>query len=664
MRRVSGRVTGGGGGANIVISDGHSVSTTDDSGRFSLSVEGPFVFLRRPTGLGADPWFVTATTVEPEFTLFPEHQQVPFRFTHITDLHISAPPPTGEPEIASSFLRLTEAGDLASFLAADDAAFVVATGDLTNQGTTEEYAGLLDAVASSNRRVHLLPGNHDHMNGVQSFVTTIGGAWENAADTRGYEHHLGPRWYSFDYAGVHFVALDWHSRILGIDGDAQLHWLEADLAHVDPSMPWILLFHDQPDHALMDALPRPPIATFSGHRHTNRSVMVNGVHHVNTPTAFFAGLDSSPPTYRVAQWDGAELTIETVSSGSAHIHQPCYCPRTGCVIVGAQDGVEAMDVHTLGRSWMAELDAPVRGRPVMVESTVVAVTVTGRMVGIDARTGSLLWHVDSSDPLHQWAFNDPATDGSVVIAGDSNELSCVEISTGSLRWRIPGIASGTNIVARASCVVVDGLVLGGFWPGSPPRFALDITNGAVVWTHPSTGPSIADEFTGPSPHATPALDPGTGLVIIPCAARVDAVDPRTGEIAWSARLPTFFNLASPVITEVGIALTLPGRGITMLDRISGVQRWRADISGPAPIAMVPYERAPSSPAFAAPCVAGDALALPGLDGSLRILDQEDGSCRKEISIGVPVAAPPLSVGELLVVRGTDGSLHVVDAGSL
>jgi hypothetical protein len=58
------------------------------------------------------------------------------------------------------------------------------------------------------------------------------------------------------------------------------------------------------------------------------------------------------------------------------------------------------------------------------------------------------------------------------------------------------------------------------------------------------------------------------------------------------------------------------------------------------------------------------LALPGLDGSLRILDQEDGSCRKEISIGVPVAAPPLSVGELLVVRGTDGSLHVVDAGSL
>jgi outer membrane protein assembly factor BamB/predicted MPP superfamily phosphohydrolase len=658
MGENSGRVNGGGAVAGIVVSDGYSVTTTDDSGRFALPAVGPFVFVTRPTGFGADPWFVATSTSEPEFTLEPETQPVPFRFAHITDLHLSSPAPPGESEVASSFLRLGGPDDLAGFLDATNADFVVATGDLTNQGIEPEYAALAGVVARSGKRIHLVPGNHDHMNGLHDFVTTSEGALENAADTAGYEENIGPRWYSFDYGGVHFVSIDWHTWTLGLDRQAQTAWLTADLAHVPADMPWILLFHDQPDQVLMDLLPRPPVATFSGHRHTDRTFVLNGVLHVNTPTVFFAGLDSSPPTHRIAQWDGTRVTTETVTGGHAHVHQPAYCARERCVVVGSDGGVEAVDADTLDRRWTAPLDAPVRGRPVTVGSTVVAVTVTGDMVALDASEGSLLWSLDSSDPLHRWTFNDLCTDGTVVIAGDSTELICVDATSGELRWRVADIASRTNIVARAACVIVDDLVVGGFWPGNPPRFALGIEDGMEVWVLPPSGGSFADEFTGPSPHATPTFDPVTGLVVTTSAARVDAADPRSGEAAWSTGLPTFFNLASPVVTHAGIALTLPGRGVVMLDRSSGAERWRVDISGPAPFPMIPYERSPSSPVFAAPCVAGDALVLPGLDGSLRILELHDGSCRTVIPVGVPVAAPPLEVDGRVFVRGTDSSLHV------
>jgi outer membrane protein assembly factor BamB len=662
MGEVSGRVTGfdADGGA-VVVSDGHSVTTTDGAGRFTLPAEGPFVFVRRPTGWTADPWFVAASTAEPEFVLHRQDQPVPFRFTHITDLHISVPPPDAPSHGAAGPLRLTSPDTLSAFLAAQDADFVVATGDLTNRGTSEEFAALVDVVGRAPVIVHLLPGNHDHMNGLSSFVTTSMGSVENAADTRGYEEHVGPRWYSFDHGGVHFVALDWHSWVLGLDAEVQMAWLEADLAHVDTDVPWILLFHDQPEQTLMDRLPRPPVATFSGHWHTDRTMGWNGTRHVNTPTPFFAGLDSSPPTYRMARWSGTALTIETVAGGAARVSRPALCANTGCVVVGSDAGVEAFSSETLDPRWKAALDAPVRGTPAVVATTVVVTTVTGRMVALDARDGAMQWDLDSPDPLHQWGFNDPTTDGSVVIAGDFEELRCVEVTSGAVRWRVRGMGARTNLVARASCVIADGLVVGGFWPGTP-RFALDLTDGITVWADPPAGPSFADAFTGPSPQATPAVDAATGLVIVPCAGRVDALDPQTGETAWGARLPIFFNLASPVVTRAGIVLTLPGRGVTMIDRHSGERLWSVDISGPAPFPMIPYERVASSPVFAAPCVVDDTVVLPGLDGVLRVLDLDDGAPRRELPVGVPVAAPPLSVDGRVIVRGTDSSLRVVYLG--
>ena len=178
-------------------------------------------------------------------------------------------------------------------------ASVVATGDLTDLGLDEEYAALRAARDASPVPLHLLPGNHDHMNGMVTGTVSRNGYALHTADPAGYERNIGPRWYSYDLPGLHVVALDWHTHELGIDHEAQDTWIRADLESIPADTPWILLSHDQPWHTILDGLPRQPIATFSGHRHTSRVVDIDGTLHVNTPTSLFGAIDFSPPSFRV-----------------------------------------------------------------------------------------------------------------------------------------------------------------------------------------------------------------------------------------------------------------------------------------------------------------------------------------------------------------------------
>ncbi|WP_462188028.1 metallophosphoesterase, partial [Frankia sp. CcWB2] len=301
----------------VLVSDGRTVTTSATDGTFSLAAAGPFVFLTRPAGYAADRWFAPAAEESVTFTLTPVPVAFPYRFVHVSDLHLrdpaldhtlfSRPAELGSAQALSEFLaRVTErAGEVSS---------VIVTGDLTDFGSDEEFELLRGAVSTSPLPVHLLPGNHDHIAnnpGLFDMRITRTGYLMHSADPAGYERNLGPRWYSFDLPGLHVVALDWLTHELGLDHEAQDAWLRADLASIPPQTPWILLSHDQPWRSVLDGLPRPPAATFSGHRHVSRVVEVDGTLHVSTPTALFGSLDYTPPSFRVVTWDGQKITLHT-----------------------------------------------------------------------------------------------------------------------------------------------------------------------------------------------------------------------------------------------------------------------------------------------------------------------------------------------------------------
>ncbi|GBE58410.1 calcineurin-like phosphoesterase [bacterium BMS3Abin01] len=93
------------------------------------------------------------------------------------------------------------------------AGFIVDNGDLTNNGTVAELELYRSFTESSGIRFYSVIGNHD-----------LGPVLAGEA----YREVIGPLYYSFDYAGDHFIVVDNADLFKGIDTE-QLQWLIRDL---------------------------------------------------------------------------------------------------------------------------------------------------------------------------------------------------------------------------------------------------------------------------------------------------------------------------------------------------------------------------------------------------------------------------------------------------
>ena len=91
---------------------------------------------------------------------------------------------------------------------------MVDTGDVSSGGSRDQLERYRDLTDGSGLRFYSVPGNHDVGRGGRS------DAWTNI---------IGATYFSFDYAGDHFVVVDNADDRTGIDAE-QLQWLDTDLA--------------------------------------------------------------------------------------------------------------------------------------------------------------------------------------------------------------------------------------------------------------------------------------------------------------------------------------------------------------------------------------------------------------------------------------------------
>lgn len=686
--------------AGIAVSNGRDVVITDVTGLFTLDRVTPFIFVGRTATHTTDDWWLPADVEEPRFVLRPHTPSLPFEFVHLTDTHMSLP--------ASSHAEHVDFGlykegslpsEIAEFLAtlpqrAPAAQAVFITGDLVDHGLAEEFAAYTEALAASPLPVHVIPGNHDHMNGRHGSVVSRNGYLTNDGDPELYERFLGPRWYSFDVPGLHVVAMDWHTHELGLDHEMQNAWLAADLATIEAGSPWILLFHDQPGSSLLEYAPWLPIAAFSGHWHTSRVVEVDGTLHVNSPTTFFASLDYSPPGYRRVTWDGKRITMRTETvrivpdpEPLGDVSRATFAPAIGgaasdavvwrtrlqgaghrqrvavdgdLVLAGSQvedeplGYVEALDTATGAVVWTTAVASAVKTAPVVWGSTVVAAEVSGDVHGLDRETGVVRWTVPSSDPLRRFAWNAPAISDGIVYIGDQSDLRAIDATTGEIVWRRTDLSPHHNLVNHAQPLLIDDLLVMGFWPTPQHPIGLDRRTGTSVW---GTGVAESELFVALKRlliMGTAAYDPSSDSVVMPAFGRTANIDRETGTVLWAAEHPGAFSPATPVITETGYVVTVTGYGIRMIDPRTGETIWDREIDGDAPFPMRSYSKRPH-PVIAPPTLVGDVLVLPGLDGLVRVFDL-DGALLGSIQLGTPLAAAFTQAGDDLVGVGTDGTV--------
>ena len=688
---VQGRVLVDGVGLpEVSVSDGLHVVRTRIDGSFDLPGAGPFVVVTRPTGFTTERWWQPVQD-EVFFQLEAVHQPVPFTFAQVTDLHLSLGDTSYGEGQGDATLWFADGvlhdrvvttpsvlADLFDELAGHRPAFVVATGDLTNNGTQDELASWCAAVAGARTPVVAVPGNHDH--------------YSAEPPTIPYEQHLGPRWFSFDHGGVHFAAIDWFTWRMQLDTDVQEAWLAADLAALPAGTPVVLLTHDQMDSAFYDRLPVRPVASFSGHWHTTRVVEHAGTVHYNTGTATFGGLDYSPAHYRLATWDGSALAVRTVvrgpaelagstmragvvapakhewavaTEGGAHLSGPVVVGEHVLVSSRSEDRpggtLECRRLTDGGELWTTRFASAVKAEPLVVDGLAVASSVSGETVCVDVASGEERWRVQLDDPLRPWVHLRPATDGRLVFVGDVGCFAALSLETGEVVWSRDDLGQRENLTSFSHPVVVGDVLVVAFAGQTPALWGLDAATGRTRWPDVDRGRSIysgegVDLVSHLPQVVVSGLAPdGDDVYLVRLGSSLERLSASTGERVWAAPFSGWFNPATPVVTG-DLVLATEGFGRLFCFSRDGAQRWTTEVGDDAPLAFGSY-RADGPASLAPPVVVGDRALTPTGDGRVLAVDLADGRVAGSLDVGVPVTGRLAVTADQLLLVGVDGVLR-------
>lgn len=211
-------------------------------------------------------------------------------FVQISDSHMGFNKPANSDVVATLQAAIDKINALET-----PPAFLLHTGDISHLSKAQEFDTvdqLLKGVRT--RRVFYVPGEHD--------VLTNNG--RDYLDRYGKQTH-GLGWYSFDYAGVHFIGLvnvmDLRPGGLGRLGPEQLRWLQEDVAGLSSSTPIVVFAHiplwsvypdwgwgtDDSAQALSYLKRFGSVTVLNGHIHqTMQKVEGNITFHTATSTAF------------------------------------------------------------------------------------------------------------------------------------------------------------------------------------------------------------------------------------------------------------------------------------------------------------------------------------------------------------------------------------------
>jgi 3',5'-cyclic AMP phosphodiesterase CpdA len=253
----------------------------------------------------------------------------PLTFLHLSDLHIMPPGQTVHGLDPLAHMERV----LARIRALDvTPAFVVVSGDLTEDGSPESYEmlqELLREIGSGDVPVLLALGNHDDRDAFRRVVL-------GQADVDGGE----PYCHGQTIDGLRVVVLDSviPGETAGELGTAQLAWLEEELRSPAPRGALIVLHHPcrlagpahhGPDFIVRDAAALEAIVArhrgdvigiLAGHSHQANAALVAGTLHATAPAVlvqldFFAGPDYVPVPgcgFNLCQLDERGLGVSPV----------------------------------------------------------------------------------------------------------------------------------------------------------------------------------------------------------------------------------------------------------------------------------------------------------------------------------------------------------------
>lgn len=240
------RDTGETGMKGVAVSDQVNVVITDANGFYNLSNSKGFgyVFITQPNGFKAQRSYfqkvdLGLSAVHVDFALVKANTPTQFKFIHASDTHISD----------KSLDRIARFHAVIDSVKPD---FVLVTGDLVKDAlrvgekeATSLYELYKNEMSKVTPTVWNVPGNHEIF-GIERELSKVSPD-HPLYGRKMYRSYFGPDYYSFNYGGIHWVALNsldfddmWYYG--GIDS-VQREWLKKDLAAQPAKLPVVTFQH-------------------------------------------------------------------------------------------------------------------------------------------------------------------------------------------------------------------------------------------------------------------------------------------------------------------------------------------------------------------------------------------------------------------------------------
>jgi len=296
---------------DILVSNGLTVTVTDETGSYLLPREGHFVFITTPSNYTPTAsWYKNLGETDCHFGLkfTPEKNAQQFTFVQITDIHLDA---IEEHKIFFE-KAIREINKI-------NPAFVIATGDLvleaervTISQAKEWYDIYSESIKNLDAPIFNIVGNHDVV-GIhyKKDIST-----EPGYNKEMYRDYFGPTYYSFDWSSYHCIVLDPNeflddNQFYKIP-DYQIEWLQKDLSYRQ-GKPLLVFFHEptitwEDRTEVLNLLNQHTTKMFSGHWHMDALIDSQGIPEQVTGALcgeWWRGdcMDGSPCGYRLIQVD-------------------------------------------------------------------------------------------------------------------------------------------------------------------------------------------------------------------------------------------------------------------------------------------------------------------------------------------------------------------------
>jgi outer membrane protein assembly factor BamB len=318
------------------------------------------------------------------------------------------------------------------------------------------------------------------------------------------------------------------------------------------------------------------------------------------------------------------------ADGENALQEPTPTFRAGFDRTGAVPGTAPLNNTTL---WTHLTEDPVLSSPVVSQGRVYVGTMGGKVLCLNAYTGSRLWQFDTGRPVES---SPTVVDGHVFVGSDDKHVYCLDARDGTLVWSTP-----TGGEVKGSPLVTEGRVLVG--SNDFGMHCLDARDGHEVWNF-STGGWV---------FSSPAIADGSAF-FGSCDGHMYCVDVTNGSQVWSFEAE--YIPASPAVSGDVVIFGAYDDRVYYLDRSTGVELMNVTgmVSGVYSSAAV-YEDVPEDwdlPAVFVPDNSGTMFGIDGDGESFLVLDLPGGITAS------PVLALDGPGDRPMLVYATDGGdLH-------